>query len=329
LIKPGECNPVYDKSVHVEERAQGSNAILRRYIHGPGADTPLVWYEGSGTTDKRWLIPDECGSVIAVTNASGAVTNVNRYDEYGVPAATNVGRFQYTGQAWVPELQMYYYKACIYAPSLGRFMQTDPTGYDDGPNWYDYVGGDPVNKSDPTGLWTCDTNSKAQCDVVATSLKAASRMASALPLAEQRAVMRAVNAFGAKGESNGVVVRQSSTTSYMSVQTMSSSLTYVNVNSKITSYDSAHAGATVHEGTHVHDGRNKFGGRDYQSYSPQERLWTEKRGYLAQGYVDQTLGVQRSMDPLWGRGMSDRQERNNAYRWAWRRMQFKNLLGAI
>jgi RHS repeat-associated protein len=77
---------------------------------------------------------------------------VNSYDPYGIPASTNVGRFQYTGQAWLPELQMYYYKARIYAPSLGRFMQTDPTGYDDGPNWYDYVGGDPVNKSDPTGL---------------------------------------------------------------------------------------------------------------------------------------------------------------------------------
>lgn len=43
----------YDGSAHVEERS-GSNALLRRYIHGPGADAPLVWYEGSGTTDKRW-----------------------------------------------------------------------------------------------------------------------------------------------------------------------------------------------------------------------------------------------------------------------------------
>ena len=141
----------YDGSAHVEERAQAGNAILRRYIHGPGADTPLVWYEGSGTNDRRWLIPDERGSIIAITNSSGTATNINRYDEYGVPASTNVGRFQYTGQAWIPELQLYYYKARIYAPTLGRFMQTDPTGYDDGPNWYDYVGGDPVNKGDPTG----------------------------------------------------------------------------------------------------------------------------------------------------------------------------------
>jgi RHS repeat-associated protein len=144
----------YDGSAHVEERAQGSNAVLRRYIHGPGADTPLVWYEGSGTTDKRWLIPDERGSIIAITNASGTATNINRYDDYGIPAPTNTGRFQYTGQAWVPELQLYYYKARIYAPTLGRFMQTDPTGYDDGPNWYDYVRGDPINGVDPSGLCT-------------------------------------------------------------------------------------------------------------------------------------------------------------------------------
>jgi RHS repeat-associated protein len=126
--------------------------IKRRYVFGPGDDAPLVWYEGSGTTDRRWLIPDERGSIIAVTDGTGAVTNVNRYDEYGVPATTNVGRFQYTGQAWIPEIGMYYYKARIYAPTLGRFMQTDPVGYSAGVNWYDYVGGDPVNRSDPSGL---------------------------------------------------------------------------------------------------------------------------------------------------------------------------------
>lgn len=106
---------------------------------------------------------DRQGSVIAQSNTAGTVTQTYAYGPYGEPQAWGGSRFSYTGQIALPEVALYHYKARVYDPKCGCFLQTDPVGYKDNLDLYEYVGDDPLNHADPTGLTCSSSGDKLTC----------------------------------------------------------------------------------------------------------------------------------------------------------------------
>jgi len=77
----------------------------------------------------------------------------------GLSAASTVGNaFGFHGLQHAAVTGFVYARNRYYDPELGRFIQTDPMGYVDGPNSYQYALNNPVNYSDPLGLFCPECN---------------------------------------------------------------------------------------------------------------------------------------------------------------------------
>jgi RHS repeat-associated protein len=95
---------------------------------------------------------DVLGSTTAATAAgTDGTAETYVYGEFGISAGGTLP-YRFAGYRYDTETGLYYVRARYYSPSLGRFLQADPIGFADGRNLYAYVGNDPINFSDPSGL---------------------------------------------------------------------------------------------------------------------------------------------------------------------------------
>jgi RHS repeat-associated protein len=135
-----------------------------RYIYGPGA-APIEQIDGADNV--LYYHQDQIGSTRALSDASGALQATFNYDAYGsLSGSTGVVTtpFGFAGQYTDAESGFLYLRARYYDPATGQFINRDPIEQlTQQP--YTYAGSNPLNATDPSGLFCVEFWDRSKCDV--------------------------------------------------------------------------------------------------------------------------------------------------------------------
>jgi RHS repeat-associated protein len=144
---------LYDGQLRPVAWLDGTGAVKATFVYALHAN--VAEYMTTGGHTYR-IIHDHLGSPRLVVDASsGAVAQRMEYDSYGqVLSDTSPGfqPFGFAGGLYDRDTGLVRFGARDYDPGTGRWTNKDPILLEGGLNVYEYCGGDPVNRLDPTGL---------------------------------------------------------------------------------------------------------------------------------------------------------------------------------
>jgi RHS repeat-associated protein len=148
---------VYDEDGHLlAEQNASTGAVNREYVWI--GDMPVALLDISGSTvTTDFIHTGQIDEPLAVTNSSQALVWNAYVDPYGtanfIGTPSEALDMRLPGQSVQAETGNLSQNGWRdYDPSLGRYAEADPLGIAMGENVYEYVGGDPLNWSDPQGL---------------------------------------------------------------------------------------------------------------------------------------------------------------------------------
>ncbi|GKT26111.1 RHS repeat-associated core domain-containing protein [Acidovorax sp. SUPP3334] len=116
-------------------------------------NTPRRLTNTQGQVAWQWLITG-FGEANPTTGATGYTQSGQGSAAYAEPIRFDL---RYPGQVWDEETQLAYNLNRYYDQVSGRYIQADPIGLDGGWNRFAYVGGNPLNSTDPLGLMTWES----------------------------------------------------------------------------------------------------------------------------------------------------------------------------
>ena len=131
------------------------NGVTNYYVYGAGLLYQVT--ETAASTNTLTYHYDSRGSTIALTTDSGLVVDRFEYSLYGTltyRTGADDTSFLFNGRYGVQtDLSgLLYMRARYYNPYLCRFINSDPSGFAGGLNFYAYANGNPVSLVDPFGL---------------------------------------------------------------------------------------------------------------------------------------------------------------------------------